>query len=97
MGRFSEIRQAPLGGPDVSAATGLSALGSRVPAKRASAAYKWLRSLGLSQEQAWGLSQSAADKIARDAPHGVFVHCEGLIDLTGAYRLMAILCTDPGD
>ena len=79
----------------MSTPTGLDALGHRVPASRTSAAYRWLRSsIGLSRQDAFSLSQSAAHKVAKDDPHGVFVSCDGLIDLTGAYRLLAILCTE---
>jgi hypothetical protein len=71
------------------------AMGKPVPEDRRDAAYSWLRSIGIGREEAWQTVQQASTALERDHPHEVFKIAMQFIDLTGAYRLMALLLTSP--
>ena len=71
--------------------SGFAAMGSRVPNYRRDAAYQWLRSIGIDREQSWSTVVRMAECLERDEPHVAMKAAEEIVDLTGAYRLMALL------
>lgn len=80
---------------------GFDAMGLPVPGNRLGAAYEAIREMNpaLSTEQAMTMAGTAAQAVERDRPYDV-IHGGGevpveLLDLTGRYRLLAHLCTEP--
>ncbi len=82
---------------ETAAASGFDAWGQPIPSNRRGAAYEWLRSIGLTQEDAWSVTEASVHALEQDRPLSVFDVCQGKVDLTGAYRLLAILSTEPTD
>ena len=74
-------------------AEGFAAMGQPVPEKRRDAAYQWLRSINVGREQAWSTVETMAEHIQRDHPHEAMEAARKNVDLTGAYRLLALLLT----
>lgn len=74
---------------------GFNAFGKPVSQLRRDAGYKLLQSFGLSSESAWSCTESASRHIEKDRPHEAVERLLLDVDLTGAYRLLAVLCTDP--
>ena len=75
------------------AADGFDAIGKPVPEKRRDAAYQWLRSINVEREKAWSTVEMMAEHIQRDHPHEAMEAARKAVDLTGAYRLLALLLT----
>lgn len=72
-------------------------MGKPIPASRKDAAYKWLKEdLGHDSDTALNIVGMCAESLERDEPaKALEVYKTGRIDLTGAYRLMSVLLTDP--
>ena len=68
-------------------------LGKPVGAENRDTAYHWLREIGLTPSQSLELIGTVADCIERDFPNQALKSGMESLDLTGAYRLMAILLT----
>jgi hypothetical protein len=77
---------------------GMDAFGKIVPDHRKSAALKHMRQMApsISTEAATQVIDRMAEQIARDEPYKVLAIAKEALDLTGAYRLMAVLCTAEG-
>lgn len=71
-------------------------MGKSIPAARRRAAYEWLRSpeRGFDQHCAYNLVGAMAEQLERDKPFEAKMATFGKLDLTGTYRLIAILLTD---
>lgn len=69
------------------------AFGQPVPAQRKQAGYDFCKTLGLESDQAWGVVNAVALAIEEDKPFIAQQKACERFDLTGAYRLVAILCT----
>ena len=78
-------------------ADGMDAFGKPVPSYRKDAALKHCRDMGLTDtNKATGLINRAVEHIERDEPYKAMEAITAYLDLTGAYRLLAVLCTaDP--
>lgn len=74
---------------------GFAAFGKPVPTARRSAALEHIRAMGIvNAEAAWECIGQMSEAVARDQPYeamGIGMH---YVDLTGTYRLLAVLCTD---
>ncbi len=75
--------------------SGFAAFGKPVPMERMTDALKHIRAMGIvNAEAAWECIGQMSEAIARDEPYqamGIGMH---YVDLTGTYRLLAVLCTD---
>jgi len=76
--------------------TGFDAMGHPVPTDRKEAAYSMVKEMGITDfDKASTLVGTVANHIERDHPYEAQdAACEHL-DITGAYRLMAVLMTNP--
>lgn len=76
--------------------SGFAAFGKPVPLHRRTAALEHIRAMGIvNAEAAWECIGQMAEAIAHDQPYeamGIGMH---YVDLTGTYRLLAVLCADP--
>lgn len=79
--------------PSSGQADGFDAMGRPVPEKRRDNAYQWLRSIGVGREKAWDTVETMAGHIERDHPHEALEAARKVVDITGAYRLLALLLT----
>lgn len=74
---------------------GFAAFGKPVPTERRADALKHIRDMGIvNNADAWECIGQMSSAIERDDPYaamGIGMH---FVDLTGTYRLMAVLCTD---
>lgn len=75
---------------------GFDALGKPIPLARRQRAYDVCKEMGLDDSaRAWECVNGMAEQLERDKPHEAQGVAMRFIDLTGAYRLMAVLLTDP--
>lgn len=75
---------------------GFDAMGKPIPAYRREEAYRTCREeFGLSSEYSWSVVTSMSQALERDNPHIALESALSYIDLTGAYRIMAVLLTAP--
>jgi hypothetical protein len=72
---------------------GFDAMGKSVPSKRKEKAYKWLLSLGIQKEDAHSCVSSVSNHLERDRPFEAQHKAMEFVDLTGSYRLLAVLLT----
>lgn len=76
--------------------SGTDAMGRPIPENRKQAAYNLCRKdFGLDAGAAFELTGSMADKLSRDKPYEAMAAAQAHLDLTGVYRLMATLLTEP--
>lgn len=74
-------------------AGGMAAFGKPVPTYRKDVALKHCRDMGLTDtNKATGMINRAAGAIERDQPYKAMEALTAYLDLTGAYRLLAVLC-----
>lgn len=66
-----------------------------IPNARRDVAYQWVRDMGIERAQAFSLVEAVSNHLERDHPHEAMEEACKVIDLTGAYRLLATLLTDP--
>ena len=72
-----------------------NALGKEIPAERRQRAYNWLRNeINLDQQDTYSVVSYISDSLERDQPYGAINEARKYLDLTGSYRLLAILLTD---
>lgn len=76
---------------------GFDAMGHPVPDRRKATALRHLREMApdLSTEREMELVGSVAAAIERDEPYDAIQNAREVLDLTGAYRLLATLCVNP--
>jgi hypothetical protein len=74
-----------------------AALGHEVPAFRKKAGDEHLKAMGFTDaEQRYTLVSGMAERIARDDPHMALENAlKAGLDVTGCYRLMAVLMCEP--
>ncbi|MBN7763697.1 hypothetical protein JYP52_21395 [Nitratireductor aquibiodomus] len=81
---------------DAMSADGMDAFGKPVPAYRKQAALDHCRQMGLTDtNKATGVINRMAAAIGRDEPYAAMEAGMAYLDLTGTYRLLAVLCTTP--
>lgn len=73
--------------------SGFEAMGKPIPNNRRQEAYDWLRTLGIEIEAATLAVGSVATALERDKPYEAMAEGMKFLDLTGTYRLFAILLT----
>lgn len=61
------------------------------------AAYEACKDMGLDQARAWEAVNTTAEQLERDKPYEALGVATKLLDLTGAYRLMATLLANTSD
>lgn len=108
MGKFGNVTEGVgmrLGPPvETEGSDGYAAFGKPVPMYRRSAAYQHAKDMGCIQthghEKVFSCIEAMANKIERDDPHGAMERAlkhghnpDGIVDATGVYRLLAVLCT----
>ena len=74
-------------------ASGFGAMGKPVPFYRREAGYQTCRDLGLESEGAFSAVNGMAEALKRDQPYEAMAAGMRYLDLTGTYRLMAVLLT----
>lgn len=73
---------------------GFDAMGKPVPQYRRQAGYDTCKDMGLNRaEDRWSVVNGMAEQLERDKPHEAMEIGMKYLDLTGTYRLMAVLCT----
>ena len=73
---------------------GFDAMGKPIPARRRQAAYEHVKAMGIiNGEDAWRCVGTVAEALERDKPYVAQAAAMVYLDLTGAYRLMAVLLT----
>lgn len=69
-------------------------MGKPIPNTRRDRAYQWAKDdAGVEREKAWNMVQLVSTQLERDHPHEGLKEACKTVDLTGAYRLFAILLT----
>jgi hypothetical protein len=75
---------------------GFNSFGKFVPYSRREVALRHCRDMGLTDTgKASGTIDRMAEAIARDEPYQAMEAGMAHLDITGTYRLLAVLCTDP--
>lgn len=84
---------------DVNHPEQFDAFGKPVPDKRKAQALSELRKMNpnLSTGKEMKVVGSVAEGIEHDRPYDAIQRAQEVLDLTGAYRLLAALCVDGGD
>lgn len=72
---------------------GFDAMGKPIPSYRRQAAYAHCKDMGLDAEASWSAVSGMADQLERDKPYEAMEAGMRWLDLTGTYRLMAVLLT----
>ena len=74
---------------------GFDAFGKFVDPSRRAAAYQHCKQMGLiDPQEAWECVNGMAEQVARDQPYEAIRIGMRYVDLTGCYRLLAVLCTE---
>jgi hypothetical protein len=95
MAEFMGAKQEEQRASDAITAQGMEAFGKHVPYRRRDAALKHCRSMGLTDtNNAMGMIERMCDAIRRDEPYAAMEAGMAYLDLTGTYRLLAVLCVD---
>lgn len=80
----------------MSAPSGFSAFGQPVPVERQVAALDTaVEQIGVSDMLADPVIREAARYVELDQPDEALIVLRNITDLTGAYRLLAVLCAEP--
>jgi len=74
---------------------GFNNMGKPVPLFRKEAALKHAKAMGLGGGGAWAVDGAVAEQLERDEPYEAQRKAMVYLDLTGAYRLMAVLLSAP--
>lgn len=75
--------------------SGFAAFGKPVSMERRTEALKHLRQMGVvNNADTWECVGQMSEAIARDEPYEAMKIGMRFMDLTGTYRLLAVLCTD---
>lgn len=70
-------------------------MGKPVPFERRQSAYKNCRHMGLNQARAYECVDAMAEQLKRDEPYMAQKAGMQFLDLTGTYRIMAVLLAEP--
>lgn len=70
-------------------------MGKPIPVSRKEVAYELLKEWDLTPTTATSVIGKMSEMLERDKPYEAMGACKDVVDLTGAYRLMAVLLTDP--
>ena len=76
-------------GPDA----GFNMMGKTVPFYRREAGFKHCKQMGLNTEDAYSVVGMMSEQLERDEPYTAMENGMVYLDLTGTYRLMAVLLT----
>ncbi len=72
---------------------GFDAMGKPIPKYRQQAGYDTCKQMGLDTEKAWSAVSGMTNALQRDEPYAAMEAGMKYLDLTGTYRLMAVLLT----
>ena len=72
---------------------GFGAFGNPVPFFRRQAAFEHAKSMGLDTAKSYDVVGKVSDAVARDEPYRAMEEAMKFLDLTGSYRLLAVVCT----
>ena len=78
---------------DPDADSGYGAMGKPIPLYRQQAGYEHCLSMGLTQQAAHTVVSAVSEQLARDKPYEAMAAGMRHLDLTGTYRLFAVLLT----
>lgn len=96
MSEFYGPKQAEMRVQDATSADGMAAMGKPVPLYRRQAGLEHCRAIGLTNTNtAMATVNRMSEAISRDAPYEAIEAGMAYLDLTGTYRLLAVLCTSP--
>ena len=73
--------------------SGFNAMGKPVPFYRREAGYQHCKQMGLGSDGSFAAVGGMSEALERDEPHNAIGAGMKYLDLTGAYRLMAVLLT----
>lgn len=74
--------------------SGFDAMGKPIPMFRRQIAYDHCKQMGITNsEDAWGCVNGVSESLERDQPYDAMAKGMQYLDLTGTYRLMAVLLT----
>lgn len=77
---------------DLESLSGFAAMGKPVPDYRKANAYEAARDMGMRlAEDRWSIVSGMSEQLARDKPYEAMEIGLKYLDLTGAYRIMAVL------
>lgn len=74
---------------------GFNAMGKPIPQHRRQAGYEHAKTMGLDTERAWSCVAGMSNALERDRPYDAMQAGMYHLDLTGTYRMMAVLLTEP--
>ena len=74
---------------------GFNAFGKPVPDFRKQAAFQHCKAMGLNTEESWNVINPMCEQIRRDEPYAAMEAGTLYLDVTGTYRIMAVLCSHP--
>lgn len=69
----------------------MNAMGKPIPPKAREAGYETCKEMGLNQAQAWECTQAVSEQLERDQPYEAMAKGMQFLDLTGTYRLFAVI------
>lgn len=72
---------------------GFANMGKEVPLFRRQAGLEHCKSMGLDTERSWSCVQQVSEALKRDEPYLAMEAGMRFLDLTGTYRIMAVLLT----
>lgn len=78
---------------EVKGTDGFDAMGKPIPYYRQQAGYEHCKQMGLDSERSFSVVGIMSEKLARDEPHAGMEAALKYLDVTGVYRLMAVLLT----
>lgn len=75
---------------------GFARMGQPIGSAPRAAAYEHAKQMGITDRaRAWEVVNTVAEQLARDKPYEAMAAGMKFLDLTGTYRLMAVLLTTP--
>ena len=72
--------------------SGYAAFGKPVPFYRRQAAVDHLREMGVNSIRAFQIAEKMADAVERDRPHDAMQAASEVVDVTGVYRALSVIC-----
>lgn len=82
-------------GDELTEDQGFNGMGKPVPLHRQQEAYRHAKEMGLNSERAWSCVSGMSNALERDEPYEAMQQGMYHLDLTGTYRMMAVLLTEP--
>lgn len=73
--------------------SGMGAMGKPVPYYRREAGYQHCKQMGLNSDESFAAVNGMCEGLGRDEPYNAMQASMKYLDLTGTYRLMAVLLT----